>query len=338
MRAIVQDRYGPPETLHLAEVEVPVPAADEVLVRIEAAAVNAYDWHVMRGDPRMARLSLGPAKPRARIRGRDFAGRVTAVGAQVRRLRPGDAVFGDLGEADGAFAEYACVPEKLVAQAPANLTPQQAAALPLAGVTALMGLADVGGVGPGQRVLVNGASGGVGTLAVQLAKVLGATVTAVCSTRNVDLVRSLGADRVIDYTREDFTRVGGRHDLVFDLVGNRSLAALRRAVTPTGTLVLSGGGVYREGSLLGPVWLLARGRLLAPFVRQRIAVLTTTPSRAHLDTLRGYAEAGRLTPVIDRSYPLAEVPQAIGYLEGEHARAKVVIAVAHDPAAAMENL
>ncbi|GHJ11382.1 NADPH:quinone reductase [Micromonospora humidisoli] len=324
MRAIVQDRYGPPETLTLAEVDVPVPAADEVLVRVEAAALNAYDWHVMRGDPRMARLALGPTRPRARIRGRDVAGRVEAVGIDVRDLRPGDAVFADLGDADGAFAEYVCAPATLVAPRPANLTAPQAAALPLAGVTALQGLRDAGRVGPGQRVLVNGASGGVGTLAVQLARVLGATVTGVCSTRNVELVRSLGCAHVIDYTRADFTR-GGRYDVVFDLVGNRSLGALRRALTPTGTLVLSGGGVYRGGSLLGPVRLLARGRLLAPFVRQRIVVLTATPGREHLDALRAYAEAGQLTPAIDRTYPLAEVPRAIAYLEGEHARAKVVV-------------
>ncbi|MEV4846282.1 NAD(P)-dependent alcohol dehydrogenase [Micromonospora matsumotoense] len=326
MKAIVQDRYGPPETLTLTDVDVPVPAADEVLVRVEAAALNAYDWHVMRGDPRMARLALGPTRPRARIRGRDFAGRVEAVGVDVRQPRPGDSVFGDLGDANGAFAEYVCVSAGLVAPMPVNLTAPQAAALPLAGVTALQGLRDAGRVGPGQRVLVNGASGGVGTLAVQLARALGATVTGVCSTRNVDLVRSLGADHVVDYTREDFTR-GVRHDVLFDLVGNRSLTALRRALTPTGTLVLSGGGVYRGGSLLGPVRLLARGRLLAPFVRQRIVSLTATPGREHLDTLRAHAEAGRLTPVIDRTYPLSEVPRAIGYLEGEHARAKVVITV-----------
>ncbi|MEV4618781.1 NAD(P)-dependent alcohol dehydrogenase [Asanoa sp. NPDC049573] len=324
MKAIVQDRYGPPETLTLAEVDQPVPAAGEVLVRVEAAALNAYDWHVMRGDPRMARLSMGRSAPRARIRGRDFAGRVEAVGTGVSQLRPGDAVFGDLGEADGAFAEYVCVPETLVARRPANLTPQQAAALPLAGVTALLGLR---GVRPGQRVLINGASGGVGTLAVQLAKALGATVTAVCSTRNVDLVRSLGADHVVDYTRADFAAGGEPHDLVFDLVGNRSLTALRRALTRAGTLMLSGGGVYRGGSLVGPVWLIARGRLLAPFVRQRIAILTTAPDRRHLETLRAHAEAGRLTPVIDRTYPLHEAPDAIRYLETEHARAKVVITV-----------
>ncbi|MGN9777568.1 NAD(P)-dependent alcohol dehydrogenase [Micromonospora sp. H33] len=327
MKAIVQDRYGPPETLTLADVDAPVPAADEVLVRVGAAALNAYDWHVMRGDPRMARLAMGRSGPRARIRGRDFAGRVEAVGAHVRQVRPGDAVFGDLGDTNGAFAEYVCVPETLVAPKPANLTPQQAAALPLAGITALMGLCDVGQVQPGHRVLINGASGGVGTLAVQLAKVLGATVTGVCSTHNVDLVRSLGADHVVDYTRDDFTHDARRHDVVFDLVGNRSLTALRRALTPTGTLVLSGGGVYRGGSLIGPIWLIARGRLLAPFVRHRIVTLTTAPSRQHLDTLRAHAETGRLTPVIDRTYPLHEVPQAIRYLEGEHARAKVVITI-----------
>ncbi|MFI6824523.1 NAD(P)-dependent alcohol dehydrogenase [Micromonospora sp. NPDC050187] len=327
MKAIVQDRYGPPETLTLADVDTPMPAAGEVLVRVEAAALNAYDWHAMRGDPRMARLAMGRSKPRARIRGRDFAGRVEAVGAQVREVRPGDAVFGDLGDANGAFAEYVCVPETLVAPKPANLTPQQAAALPLAGVTALMGLRDVGQVEPGHRVLVNGASGGVGTLAVQLAKALGATVTAVCSTRNVDLVRSLGADHVVDYTRDDFSHDAHRHDVVFDLVGNRSLTALRRALTPTGTLVLSGGGVYRGGSLVGPVWLLTRGQLLAPFIRHRIVTLTAAPGRQHLDTLRSHAEAGRLTPVIDRTYPLHEVPEAIRYLEGEHARAKVVITI-----------
>ncbi|PRY19421.1 NAD(P)-dependent alcohol dehydrogenase [Pseudosporangium ferrugineum] len=328
MKAIVQDRYGPPGTLTLADVDVPVPGPGEVLVRVEAAALNAYDWHVMRGDPRMARLAMGRSRPRARIRGRDFAGRVEAVGPDVRQLRPGDAVFGDLGDDNGAFAEYVRVPEALVATAPANLTPRQAAALPLAGITALMGLRDAGGLEPGRHVLVNGASGGVGTLAVQLAKLLGATVTAVCSTRNTELVRSLGADHVVDYTREDFTRLGRRHDLVLDLVGNRSLRALRRALTPTGTLVLSGGGVYGGGSLVGPVWLIARGRLLAPFVRrQRIVVLTTAPSRSHLDTLRAHAENDGLVPVIDRCYDLAEVPEAMRYLESDHARAKVVISV-----------
>ncbi|MGC4879022.1 NAD(P)-dependent alcohol dehydrogenase [Micromonospora sp. DT43] len=327
MKAIVQDRYGPPETLALAEVATPTPAPDEVLVRVQAASLNAYDWHAMRGDPRLARLAMGRTRPRARIRGRDFAGRVEAVGAKVRQVRPGDAVFGDLGEANGAFAEYVCVPETSTAAMPASLTPQQAAALPLAGVTALMGLRDVGRVEPGHRVLINGASGGVGTLAVQLGKALGATVTGVCSTRNVDLVRSLGADHVVDYRQDDFAHGTDRHDVVFDLVGNRPLSELRRALTPTGTLVLSGGGVYDGGRVLGPVWLIARGRLLAPLVRHRIVTLAAMPSRPHLDALRGYVEAGHLTPVIDRTYPLHEVPVALRYLEGEHARAKVVITI-----------
>ncbi|SNT43575.1 NADPH:quinone reductase [Asanoa hainanensis] len=322
MKAIVQDRYGPPSVLALADVATPTPADNEVLVRIEAAALNAYDWHIMRGDPRLARLSFGSSGPRARIRGRDFAGRVSAVGADVQQVRPGDAVFGDLGEANGAFAEYVCVPESLVCLAPENLTAGQAAALPLAGVTAL---ACVRYIEPGQSVLINGASGGVGTLAVQLAKASGATVTGVCSTRNVDLVASLGADDVIDYTRVDFARVVDRHDVVLDLVGNRSLTALRRALTPRGTLILSGGGVYRGGVLIGPALLFARGRLLAPFVRQRIEIPAAVPGREHLETLRAHVEAGRLTPVIDRTYPLAAVPDAIRYLETEHARAKVVI-------------
>ncbi|WP_433534211.1 NAD(P)-dependent alcohol dehydrogenase [Micromonospora sp. CA-249363] len=327
MKAIVQEQYGGPETLVLKDVTEPVPGPDDVLVRVQAASLNAYDWHAMRGDPRMARLSMGLARPRARIRGRDIAGRVEAVGSDVRDIRAGDAVFGDLGDANGAFAEYACVPRTQVASMPANLTPEQAAALPLAGITALMGLCDVGRVEPGQRLLVNGASGGVGTLAVQLGKALGATVTAVCSTRNVDLVRSLGADEVIDYRRDDFADGARRHDVVLDLVGNRSLTDLRRALTPTGTLVLSGGGVYGGGSLVGPVWLIARGRLLAPLIRQRVVTLTTTPSGRHLDTLRAHVEAGRLTPVVDRTYPLHEVPDAIRYVEGEHARAKVVITI-----------
>ena len=250
MKAIVQDRYGPPELLELRDIDQPVPAAGEVLVRVHAAAVNAYDWHVMRGDPYPARFMapavFGRRGPKRTIRGRDFAGRVAAVGSGVTRLRPGDEVY---GEADGTFAEYVCVPADLAEPKPANLTFAQAAAIPLAGNTALMGLRDVGGVQAGQRVLVNGASGGVGTFAVQLARALGAHVTGVCSTRNVELVRSTGADDVIDYARDDFTRTGQRYDLVFDLVGNRSLTDCRRALTPTGTLVLSGGGVSKGVSL-----------------------------------------------------------------------------------------
>jgi NADPH:quinone reductase-like Zn-dependent oxidoreductase len=324
MKAIVQDRYGSPDVLQLKEVDKPVPADREVLVRVHAASLNARDWHVMRGDPYVARLALGLGAPKVRIRGTDFAGRVEAVGRGVTRFRPGDEVFGEI---QGAFAEYVCVPDDVVEPKPANLTFEQAAAMPLAGNTALMGLRDVARVQPGQQILVNGASGGVGTFAVQIAKSFGADVTGVCSTRNVDLVRSIGADHVIDYTREDFTRNGRRYDVVFDLVGNRSLTEFRRALTPTGTLILSGGGVSGGGSLIGPVGLVVRGQVLSRFVRHQLVVLTTAPSKENLATMRALAESGEVTPVIDRTYRLSEVPEAIRYLEVEHARAKVVVTV-----------
>ncbi|MEV6653227.1 NAD(P)-dependent alcohol dehydrogenase [Streptomyces sp. NPDC051219] len=324
MKAIVQDRYGSPDVLEFREVDKPVVADHEVLVRVRAAAVNARDWHLMRGDPYLARLVLGFSGPKAKIRGTDFAGRVEAVGKAVNRFRPGDEVF---GEADGAFAEYVCASDDVLERKPANLTFEQAAAVPLAGNTALMGLRDLGRVEPGQKVLVNGASGGVGTFAVQIAKAFGAEVTGVCSTRNMDLVRSMGADHVIDYTRDDFTRNGRRYDVVLDLVGNRSLTECRRALTPEGTLVLSGGGVSEGGSLVGPMGLILRGQVLSRFVSQRLLVLTATPNKENLAALRELVEPGKVTPVIDRTYPLSEAPEAIRYLEVEHARAKVVITV-----------
>jgi NADPH:quinone reductase-like Zn-dependent oxidoreductase len=331
MKAIVQDRYGSPDTLGLREVDRPVAAPEEVLVRVHAAALNARDWHIMRGDPYLARLMapavFGFGGPKRPIRGCDFAGRVEAVGTGVTGLRPGDEVYGDTGDRDGAFAEYVCVPERLVERKPANLTFEQSAALPLAGNTALTGVRDVARLQSGQRLLVNGASGGVGTFAVQLAKAYGAEVTGVCSPRNTELVRSVGADHVIDYTRDDFTRTGTRYDVVFDLVGNRSLTDLRRALTPTGTLVLSGGGAPGGSSVVGPLRLIVKGQLLSPFVRQRLRILTVKPSRQNLATLRDMAESGEVTPAVDRTYPLSEVPDAIRYLEGEHARAKVVITV-----------
>lgn len=329
MKAIVQDRYGSADALRFEVVDDPAPGDGEVLVRVRAAAVNAYDWHTMRGDPYLARLAMpsvfGPRGPKRRVRGRDFAGQVEAVGRGVTRFRPGDEVYGDLGHASGAFAEYACAPQDQVARKPANLTFEQAAAVPLAGNTALMGLRDAAGVRPGWRVVVNGASGGVGTFAVQIAKALGAEVTAVCSTRNTDLVRDLGADHVVDYTRQDFTRAGHRYDAVLDLVGNRSLTALRRALTPRGALVLSGGGVSRGGSLVGPMGLLIRSQLLSPFVGQRLVRLTEAPSARNLDALRALVESGAVTPAIDRAYPLSEAAEAIRYLEVDHARAKVVV-------------
>lgn len=324
MKAVVQDRYGTTDELALREVDQPVPAAREVLVRVRAASVNAYDWHLMHGDPKIARLVLGIRAPKARIRGRDFAGRVEAVGSEVKGLHPGDKVF---GEADGAFAEFVCAQDSAVDLKPAGFTFEQAAAMPLAANTALIGLRDVAGVRAGQTVLVNGASGGVGTFAVQIAKAYGAEVTGVCRTRNVELVRSLGADHVIDYTQEDFTRGGRRYDVVLDLVGNRSLSEFRSALTPTGTLVLSGGGVYEGGSVLGPMTLFFKRRLTSPFVRQRLLELPAKPRKENLAVLRELAESGKITPVVERTYPLSEAAEAIRHLEQEHARAKIVVTV-----------
>jgi NADPH:quinone reductase-like Zn-dependent oxidoreductase len=331
MKAIVQDRYGSPDVLQLSEVDQPAPAAHQILVRVRAAAVNASDWHVMRGIPYLARLAapaaFGRVGPRNRIRGRDFAGVVEAVGREVTVLQPGDEVYGDLGLADGTFAEYVCAPAAVVARKPVSLSFEQAAAMPLAGGTALAGLRDAGQVGAGQRVLINGASGGVGTFAVQIAKSFGAEVTGVCSARNVELVRSLGADHVIDYTSTDFSRGKIRYDVLFDLAGNRSLAELRRATTPTGTIVLSGGGSPGGPRVVGPMGLLIQAQTMAMFVGQRLVRLDTPLSSDNLVTLAELADSGRLAPVIDRSFPLAEAAEAIRYLEVEHARAKVVITV-----------
>ncbi|WP_171114838.1 MULTISPECIES: NAD(P)-dependent alcohol dehydrogenase [Streptomyces] len=324
MKAVVQDRYGGWDALEFREVDQPVPAPGEVLVRVRAASVNAYDWHLMHGDPKIARVSFGLRRPRAAIRGRDFAGVVEAVGGAVKGLAPGDEVY---GEADGAFAEFVCVADGAVDRKPAALTFEQAAAMPLAANTALIGLRDVARVRPGQTVLVNGASGGVGTFAVQIAKAYGAEVSGVCSTRNAELVRSLGADHVIDYTREDFTRSGRRYEVVLDLVGNRSLGDFRRALTPDGTLVLSGGGCYEGGSLLGPMKLFFKRGMLAPFVRQRLLELPARQSKENLAALRDLVESGKVTPVVERTYPLSEAAEAIRHLEVEHARAKIVVVV-----------
>ena len=320
MKAIVQDRYGSADVLELREVERPVPATGEVLVRVRASSVNAADWHIMRGDPYFARLFLGLRGPRARIRGRDFAGVIEAVGSGVSgMLQVGDEVF---GQVEGSFAEYVRVPAALVERKPVNLTFEQAATLPLAGNTAWMGLRDLQA---GQQVLINGASGGVGLLAVQIAKARKAIVTAVCSTRNVEQVRSVGADVVIDYKTADFTRGGERYDVIFDLVGNRSMSELRGLLTPDGTLVLSGGGSFTGGALFGPYRLIIQGKVLAPFARQRLVVLETKPSKENLAALRDLAESGRLVPVIERTYPLTEAPDAIRHVESAHARAKIVV-------------
>ncbi|MEU6546901.1 NAD(P)-dependent alcohol dehydrogenase [Streptomyces sp. NPDC046859] len=325
MKAVVQDRYGPADTLEFTDVERPVPGAGEVLVRVRAASVNAYDWHFMRGDPLIGRGTMGWRRPRTRIRGRDLAGVVETVGAGVSGLEPGDEVY---GEADGTFAEFVCARGDEIGPKPAGLTFEQAAAMPLAGNTALMALRDTARVQAGQTLLVNGASGGVGTFAVQLGKAYGAEVTAVCGARNTDLVRSLGADHVIDRAQEDFARRAERWDVVLDLVGNRSLGDLRRALAPTGTLVLSGGGVYEGGSVVGPMALFLQRQMVAPFARgQRLLDVAARQSRANLAALRELAESGRIAPVVERTYELGEAAEAIRYLEVEHARAKVVITV-----------
>jgi NADPH:quinone reductase-like Zn-dependent oxidoreductase len=325
MKAMMQDRYGGPDVLEIREIDRPGVAGDQVLVRVVAASVNARDWHVMRGDPYVARLMnpavFGLRAPKA-VLGTDFAGVVEAVGPDVRRLKPGDEVY---GESVGAFAEYVSASETVVDHKPANLTFEQAAAIPLAGNTALMALRDVAQLKPGQKLVINGASGGVGTFAVQIARELDAEVTAVCSTKNVDLVRSLGAGEVVDYTRDDFTR--SQYDVVLDLVGNRSLTDLRRALRPNGILILSGGGVSGGGSVFGPVGLILRGVLVSRFVRQRIVTFDAKPSAENLATLRSIAEARQLIPAIDRTYPLADIAAAIRYVETEHARAKVVLTV-----------
>ncbi|MBI9115756.1 NAD(P)-dependent alcohol dehydrogenase [Sanguibacter sp. YZGR15] len=323
MKAIVQDVYGGPDVLELRDVPVPVPADDEVLVRVRASSVNAADWHLMRGKPYFMRLvGFGIRTPTVQVRGIDVAGVVEAVGSKVSTLRPGDEVYGHGDIKQGTFSELAAVKETNLSPKPATLSFEEAGAVPLAALTALQGVRDSGGVKAGHRVLINGASGGVGTFAVQIAKALGAEVTAVCSTRNVELVRSLGADHVVDYTRDDFTRAGERYDVVFDLVANRSLTALRRALAPRSTLVLSGGG---GGRFLGPMPLIVRAVLVNLVVGQRLTSLSESVNPADLAYLADLIEKGEVRPVIDRSYPLAETAAAIRQLEDEHARGKIVI-------------
>jgi NADPH:quinone reductase-like Zn-dependent oxidoreductase len=325
LKAIVQERFGPPDVLRLVDTDPPEVGADEVLVRVHAAALNPYDWHIMRGDPLIARLmgEVGLRKPKARVAGVDAAGRVEAVGANVRGLRPGDEV---LGFCQGAFAEYACAQADKVVPKPGRLSFEQAAAVPMAGTTALRGIRDVGAVQAGHRVLVNGAAGGVGTYAVQIATALGAEVTGVCSTRNVELVRSIGAAHVVDYTREDFTDGRARYDVILDNVGNRPLSQLRRALTPTGTLVLNGGG--SPGHVLGPVGSILRAVVVNRLVRERLRLLPHEQNSDQLLTLTGLIEAGKLTPVLDRTYPLADTAEGLRRVEQGHARGKVVITVA----------
>jgi NADPH:quinone reductase-like Zn-dependent oxidoreductase len=326
MKAIVQDRFGPPGVLRLAETELPEIGPGDVLVRVRAAALNPYDWHMLRGDPLIARLipgGVGLARPKYRVAGLDAAGRVEAAGADVREFQAGDEV---LGFCPGAFAEYARAEAgKLVAK-PASLTFEQAAAIPIAATTALRGIREIGAVRAGHRVLVNGAAGGVGTYAVQIAAALDAEVTGVCSTRNAGLVRSLGAAHVIDYTTGDFTRERVRYDVILDNVGNQPLRRLRRALTPAGTLVLNAGG--SPGRVIGAMGPMLRAAAVNGFVRQRLRILPTRQDRAELTTLTALVEDGKLTPVLDRTYPLADTAEGLRHVETGHARGKVVITMA----------
>ena len=322
MRAIVQDVYGSPDVLQLREIEKPAIGGDEVLLRVSAAGVDQGVWHLMAGRPYLVRVAgVGLRAPKNPIRGLDVAGLVEAVGEQVTRLRPGDEVF---GVCRGSFAEYACAPAHRLVLKPANISFVQAAAVPVSGCTALQAVRDRAKVQSGQRVLVIGAGGGVGTFAVQLAKLFGAAVTGVCSTSKVELVRSIGADRVVDYTREDFAG-GDRYDAILDTAGNRSLSRLRRALTPNGTLVIVGG--EGGGRWLGGFDRQLRAQVLSVFGHHKMGTWISTQPRGDLEALRELLEAGKVTPVVDRTFPLSEVADAIRYLRDGRARGKVVIAV-----------
>ena len=325
MKTIVQDEYGSTDVLEFRDIDRPEIGDTEVLVRVHAAGVNPGDWAIVGGLPYIARPAYGLRRPKKAVRGTDVAGTVEAVGARVTRFRPGDEVFGWCGGLGGAFAEYAAASEDALAPKPANLTFEQAAAVPMAGLVALQALRDHGGVRAGQRVLINGASGGIGTFAVQIAKALGAEVTGVCSARNVEMVRSIGADHAIDYTQEDFTRKDQRYDFILDNVANRSLSDLRRALAPAGTLVPNGGGFDNR-------WFAGGGRVIGAhvldrFVGHRLRPFLVSPNPEDLVVLKELIEAGKVTPVIDRAYPLGEAPEAIGLVGGGHARGKVVITV-----------
>ena len=320
MKAIVRETYGSPDVLHLADVPVPTVRDDDVLVRVHAASANAGDWHLLRGTPWPFRLVAGLRIPRFKIIGTDVAGHVEAVGRNVTRFRPGDEVFGELSRCGfGAYAEFAAAPEQALALKPANLSFEEAATLPTAGCTALQGLRK-GCIERARRVLVHGASGGVGTFAVQIARTFGAEVTAVCSTRNVELVRSIGADHVIDYTKDDFAAHGPRYDVILAANGDRSIWDYRRALNAGGCYAMTGGSNRQltHALLLGP--LLSMGR-------QRFGNVLVKPNQADLLVLKDLCETGQMRPVIDRRFPLSEVPSAVRYIEAGHARGKVVVTV-----------
>ena len=322
MKAIVNTHYGSPDVLQLKEVEKPAPSDHEVLVKVLAASAAAGDWHLLRAQPFLVRFTYGLLKPKHTILGAAFAGRVEAVGRNVTQFQPGDEVFGDVSECGfGAFAEYVSVPENAVALKPTRLTFEEAATVPVSAVTALQGLRDQGHIQPGQKVLINGASGGVGTFAVQIAKSFGTEVTAVCSTRNVDMVRSIGADQVIDYTQEDFTQNGQHYDLILAANGYHPISAYQRALSQEGMYVMTGGSMAQmfQAMLLGP-WLSRNGS-------QKMGNLLAKPNQKDLVFVKELLEVGKVVPVIERRYPLREVPEAIRYLEAGDAQGKVVITV-----------
>lgn len=324
MKAIIFTQYGSPDVLQLVEAEKPTPNENQVLVKVQAAAANPLDWHRMRADPFLVRLDGGFFRPKNPKLGADLAGIVEEVGRNVTEFQLGDEVFGEIGA--GAFAEYACVHQKYLALKPANVSFAEAAASPVVGFTALQGLRDTGQIQAGQTVLVNGASGGVGSCAVQIAKAYGTEVTGVCSSRNLELVRSVGADHVVDYTQEDFTRNGRQYDLIYDAIGNRSVADYKRALTPQGTCVIAGFTTLPrlfEHLLLGPLLSKSGGKKAG-------MMGTAKPNKADLLVLKEMLAKGQIVPVIDRTYPLAETAEAIRYLETLRARGKVIIAVAEE--------
>lgn len=328
MKAVVYHEYGAPDVLRVEEVEKCAPNDNQVLIKVRAAAANPLDWHYVRGIPYLVRVGNGVGKPADPRVGVDMAGVVEAVGTSVTQFKPGDEVF---GVAPGAFAEYARATERRIALKPASVTFEQAAAVPVAAMTALQGLRDEGKIQAGQRVLINGASGGVGTFAVQIAKSYGAQVTGVCSTRNVELVRSLGADYVVDYTKENFWESEERYDLILDNVGTQPLSAFRRVLTPEGTLVMIGGGGPNEGKWIGPMARPVKALFMSPFVSQKMGMMLADTNNKDLTFMAELMEAKKVTPVIDRTYKLSEAAEAIRYLETGRARGKVIITTGEVP-------
>ena len=322
MKAIVYTKYGTPDVLHLKEVEKPAPKENEVLVKVQATSVNAADWHLLTADIFLVRLNMGLLKPKTTIIGCDIAGQVEAVGRDVRQFKPGDAVFGDtFGHNFGGFAEYVTAAESDLALKPVNLSFEQAAAVPLAAKTALQGLSDLGQIQAGQKVLINGASGGVGTFAVQIAKYFGAEVTAVCSTRNLDMARTLGANHVIDYAKEDFTRNGQQYDLILAANGYHPISDYKRALSPKGIYVMTGGFLAQLFEVM------LQGSRMSKRDGQQYKTLTLKPNPKDLPLLKELLETGKVVPVIDKRYSLSEVPEALRYFGEGHARGKIVITV-----------